>query len=30
MVAHAGTLKPEPFKQLIEAVVAMLRAGVTV
>ena len=29
MVAQAGTLKPEPFKQVIEAVVAMLRAGVT-
>jgi len=30
MMAQVGTLKLDPFKQIIEAVVAMLRAGVTV
>ncbi|RMD64266.1 MazF family transcriptional regulator [Candidatus Parcubacteria bacterium] len=29
MVAEVGKLKPEPFKQIIEAVVAILRAGLT-
>ncbi|MDQ2785454.1 MAG: type II toxin-antitoxin system PemK/MazF family toxin [Chloroflexota bacterium] len=30
IVAQAGTLKLDPFKEIIEAVVTMLRAGVTV
>jgi mRNA interferase MazF len=30
MMAQVGTLKPETFKQMVEAIVAMLRTGVTV
>jgi len=29
MVAQAGTLHPDSFRKIVEAVVAMLRAGVT-